>query len=332
MAFLLRLLSCESSLDVQIVLLAFQTVFWCLCRRFLVRTVIRPFIKRHPMSQQYGELCQRTLGSFDVHMSFEQAYDTGLLIVAASFQNVVGGALTLPAFLGFRGGLVATLARHGALCELGEEMQDGLRHIWEVTFGGKEGRARNPPVLLVLALLHHMAGMCFVIPMNLYYPENYSYFKMVFMLQGAAGSALLAQQMGFLLDVRTISGMRYMRWMTAGIAVISLYTRGFGYLFASVELFNDLRPTSSTWFLTVGVFAATCMATFNLLIVKDAVLRARKFCFMPIRKEHPELEIVRPEVVQAEGSGTLLTQRRQQSSPEAMGVKESESMPSGLEQ
>merc|ERR1712196_613017 len=116
-------------------------------------------------------------------------------------QHIIGGLLCLPVLVGWGSpALGYTLGRWGALCEAGWELQDGLVRIVQVNCGGEKGKELNPVPLRILMTVHHVMGLSLVVPMNIYFSENYWYIYLVCLLQLAAAVAMLGQNYGFLLD------------------------------------------------------------------------------------------------------------------------------------
>jgi hypothetical protein len=68
--------------------------------------------------------------------------------------HATSGLLCLPAVFGMFGlgspAVAVTLAGHGALCEVGWELQDVVTRACQVIFGGPSGKAKNPLPLLII--------------------------------------------------------------------------------------------------------------------------------------------------------------------------------------
>merc|ERR1739848_645192 len=56
------------------------------------------------------------------------------------------------------------MANHGALCEIGTEVQDVLLRIYELSFGGEKGRKKTPISLWIATIAHHSVACCLVLP------------------------------------------------------------------------------------------------------------------------------------------------------------------------
>lgn len=272
--------SCAPSLPVQLALLVVQALFWRAVIPLLGRRVFRPLVDAHPRSRQWVELVQATLlKSYGIRLNFGQAYAAGVEFMGVLCQHAVGGLLCLPAVaLGTGSGRAAwaALARHGALCEAGWELQDSVEKVRIALLGDEEVRARNPPLLLALAALHHLMSLSLVIPMNLYYEDNYWYFRLVGMLQGASAVASGAQLWGFFLDVRTRSGLWGMRVLTGISLAVTLHSRLVAYWFVIIQLLIEFRKTSRTFF-TVGAIMSAIMGLLNILFIVEGAHKFWKF-------------------------------------------------------
>ena len=76
------------------------------------------------------------------------------------------GCLCVPSLLFGPGGWRSTLACLGALCEVGYEAQDLLlRVVWATTGTHKHD---NPPVLMILMILHHSMATSSAVPFALH--------------------------------------------------------------------------------------------------------------------------------------------------------------------
>ena len=95
----------------------------------------------------------------------EEAFDFACLFLGIIAQHATGGALCAPALFGVGNAAVAvTLANHGALCEVGWELQDVATRAYQVLFGGASGKAKNPLPLLIIIAIHHSMGLAMAIP------------------------------------------------------------------------------------------------------------------------------------------------------------------------
>ena len=195
---LAALVDCAPRIEVQLVILALQAVFWFVFIKLATKYVVLPIMSAHPKRDQFAHLNQMTFEhGYGIHFDDEQAFFFGCIFIAILAQHGLGGALCLPSVLGFTAPIagvpIASIACWGALCETGWEVQDGLERIYQLTFEGKEGKAKNPPALCILMCFHHAMGLSMVIPMNLKYRDNRYYHELVFLLEFAAFIAMSLQ-------------------------------------------------------------------------------------------------------------------------------------------
>lgn len=282
-----NLFACAPTWPVQLSLLALQSTIWFFFVPAFATKVAKPYVDAHPMSEQWGQL-NKVLWKegYFCDFSLEKAREFGCLLIAIICQHLFGGILCLPAVMarGAPSSLAASLARHGALCEAGWECQDGLYRVYQVIRGGKDNRGSNPPALLTLLSVHHAMGLSMVLPMNVYYSDNYLYFHLVFILQVAAGVALLTQQWGFTLDTTTAVGLGKMK---VGVTVTFLtlwYTRVLAFVPDCYMLLSDFWGSSSAFFVG-GCIATVLMALLNVLLVGDATVKFKKFVAMRVEEE-----------------------------------------------
>jgi hypothetical protein len=201
---------------------------------------------------------------------------------AIMVQHMVGGAMCLPSTLGFTGKTVWALACHGALFEAGWEFQDLASRFVQIVFGGKEGKAKNPPPLLIIVCIHHAMGLCMTIPMNIYFYDNTSYHEFVFLLQFAGFVALALTNYGYTLDIATADGLKRMKIVVSVTWVVMTYTRVVRYCMVGYSLFQALRAPGShpAQLVYMGSFVLGLMGIFNTLMVLDVTGKFTKFIKM----------------------------------------------------
>ena len=128
-------------------------------------------------------MCRTSFGSWQAFFvdfkTTEEAFDFACLFVGIITQHAIGGALCCASVFNLASvSLATTLAGHGAMCEVGWELQDVVVRAYQLVFGGSGGKAKNPTPLLVILAIHHSMGLGMAIPMNLsfasepYYHES----------------------------------------------------------------------------------------------------------------------------------------------------------------
>jgi hypothetical protein len=177
------------------------------------------------------------------------------------------------------------LARHGALCEVGWEIQDVGVRLWEMTFGGELGRKKNPTPLLIMFAMHHSAALSLVLPLNVHYPENTYYHEGVFLLQGAAFAANMFSQYGYTLDVKTRSGLRQMQATITASSAIMWWSRAIRYSYVWGSLLRQFYRDGDWTVLKLCAIPVLSMSLFNLAILGDAAAKFVKFASMEMPDE-----------------------------------------------
>lgn len=277
----------EADISTQIVLMLAWAITWYLSLDMVAKRYIEPFVRSRPWKDQWLEHCRKMFkeGFFIEFKTMDEVMDLACLMAACTFAHLVGAALCLPSVLGCRGPVAAALACHGALCEAGFDLQDFLERMHAVTFGGKKGRDRNPTPILILATCHHSLSLSMVLPMNMLYASNVYYHELVFLLQGAAFFALVAQYYGFTLDVATASGLRQMQGCTGLAFLLMLWTRVYRYCVIAVNLLFLLRADGNSTLAAIGGATLGTMGLFNLLIAADCIKKFKKFAGMRVTSD-----------------------------------------------
>lgn len=275
---MLRLLQAEPGPAAQLKLVLIYGTLWHIAIDRLAKKVFQPWISKRPWRDQWLQLTARAFENFGIKLDSEQqAFEAGCEYLAILCQHAVGGALCVPSVIGFRSVGALAMARHGALCEAGWEFQDLAFRLWQVTFGGEEGRAKNPKATLFICIAHHALGLSLVVPFNIAYGSNPHYHEMVFLLQGAAFAAMAAQNYGFALDVKTARGLRQMRVISVFVLVIMLWSRLFRFLHLARTCLSLLYSDGNIGILFAAGPSLCLMGLFNILMVADAVQKVSKY-------------------------------------------------------
>lgn len=184
-------------------------------------------------------------------------------------QHFVGGFLCMPAVfgLGVPRAVALAMARHGALVELGWELQDTAERLYE-RFFAEDGEALQPNGLFFFLMMHHGMQWALVIPMNLYYSELSGYHELIFMLEGAAGFALLVQFYSYTLDMTKRSELRWMIILNAFNFTVMLYSRLIHYWWSVYKCLRHFYLEESYAVLAIGVICSCLLMPYiaiNLL-------------------------------------------------------------------
>lgn len=169
----------------------------------------------------------------------------------------------MPAVFGLGVPREAALAmvRHGALVELGWELQDTAERLYERCFH-PQGAALQPTALFKFMMMHHAMQWSLVIPMNLYYSELSGYHELVLMLQGAAGAAILVQFYGYTLDTTQRAELRQMIILSAVGFGIMVYTRLMHYWWSVWKCLSHFYAEGSFVVLAVAVACSVFLMPF----------------------------------------------------------------------
>eukprot|EP00441_Pelagodinium_beii_P021790 CAMPEP_0197662766 /NCGR_PEP_ID=MMETSP1338-20131121/54660_1 /TAXON_ID=43686 ORGANISM="Pelagodinium beii, Strain RCC1491" /NCGR_SAMPLE_ID=MMETSP1338 /ASSEMBLY_ACC=CAM_ASM_000754 /LENGTH=248 /DNA_ID=CAMNT_0043240757 /DNA_START=237 /DNA_END=983 /DNA_ORIENTATION=+ len=169
-------------------------------------------------------------------------------------QHLLGGMLCVPAVFGcgVSQKTAICLVRHGALIELGWEIQDTALRLWD-RYTTLEGAKRNPWAMLKLMLIHHALQWTLVIPMNLHYSHLSGYHELVFMLEGAAGFAGVAGFYGYTCDTSKRPELRTLIICNACNLVIMVYTRFVHYWWSAFKCLLHFWQVGAYLELTAGV-------------------------------------------------------------------------------
>merc|ERR1712039_114114 len=125
-----------------------------------------------------------------------------------------------------------------------------------------------------------MGGLSMVIPMNMMYGDNRYYHELVLLLQGAAFVALVCQNYGYTLDVKSASGLKKMKVSVTVTLVTMLWSRLFRYVFIGYSLVATFVADGSLALTLCGSSVLILMGLVNCLFVRDAFGKFFKFMKM----------------------------------------------------
>ncbi len=266
-------------MEVQSVLVAAHALFWYLAIPWLAQHVARPWMDRQPFRQQWAAQWRQRLASANgVELDADYAYSFSLEKLGVALQHGLGALLQVPVLLGLGSAEVGTaLACHGALTEVGWELQDLMCRLHGHYLGGAVGRSRNPAALVRYTILHHALGLTLVVPLNCYL-RGQPFFQLgVFALMGNASFSLMLQSASFALDVKTARGLAKMKFLSLLVLATMLVMRG--YMFAlvmriAVPVVWAAAPLPAFCF---AFAAATAMAYINFIMIRDATRKVAKY-------------------------------------------------------
>jgi len=276
------LLLCEPRLETQLALLVIHALFWNQWIVLSSKRIFEPWIDSKPWKDRWVQINRRTFkNSFFVEFKSEaEVFTFACAFIGILIQHAVGGFLCIPSAMGYVGAVVWAMAGHGALCEAGWELQDLAVRAWQLSFGGEDGKAKNPVALVIIMCIHHAMGLCMIIPMNIYHFSNASYHEFVFLLQFAAAVAMSAGNYGSTLDIETASGLFQMKISCTVTLLVMTYSRVVRYAMVGYSLASSLYEDDSPMMFCTGCLVLGLMGIMNTLMFVDAIGKFAKFMAM----------------------------------------------------
>jgi len=273
------LLSCAPTLSTQLTLMVIQAVWWAVVIP-VIAGLFAVWVKKQPWCEQWTALNKATFKKafFVDFKTTEEAFDFACLFVGIITQHAIGGALCCASVFNLASvSLATTLAGHGAMCEVGWELQDVVVRAYQLVFGGSGGKAKNPTPLLVILAIHHSMGLGMAIPMNLSFASEPYYHEMVFLLQFAAAFALMTQNYGYTLDTKTASGLLRMKMAVTLTLIVMIYSRVLRFAYCGYQLLCIAYASGNTHLFFGGSIVVVLMSLLNILFVSDAAGKFSKF-------------------------------------------------------
>lgn len=274
-----RLLWCEPSLSVQLLETALLGAMFCMVMPASARHLAQKF-KARPWYDRAAALMRDSMGKM-MKMDVTDAILDKMMgqMVPLLTQHFVGGMLCAPAIfgLGVPHAAAMAMARHGALVELGWELQDTAERVYERFFTA-DGAKTQPGGLFFFFIVHHAMQWTLVIPMNLYYSELSGYHELVFMLEGAAGFAGAAGFYGLTLDISKRSELRRMVILNAFGLCVMVYTRLVHYWWSVYKCLRHFYFEESYVVLAAGVICSCLLMPYiAVMVVPEQWSKLKKF-------------------------------------------------------
>lgn len=193
-------------------------------------------------------------------------------------QHAVGALLCVPSLLASSPSPVASaLACHGALAEVGWEIQDTLVRAKQIVCDGKAGRKHNPVKMVVFLLMHHVLAQCLVLPMNVCYHDCRLYHEAVFVLQGVAVVSLVCQHFGYTCNSDDYAELLQLRVATAASLIIMFWSRIIHSTYLWYAMLTMIHADERMLLFKVAVIPIISMTLFNFMMVADCFSKFRKF-------------------------------------------------------
>jgi hypothetical protein len=270
-------------LEVQLALAGMQAVLWYV----MLFCFLPPYISRAINSMKSRERfldnsarSYKKMFMLDFNGDRERLFEFTVLFQGILFQHLVGGLLCLPSVLGcswVSPSMASALACHGALCEVGWEIQDFLVRLKELVFDGEAGRKKNPAPFMAVLVLHHTVAQCLVLPLNLHYRDNIYYHEAVLLLQAATVVAMICQTYGFTLDISRPSERGQMMVVVTVSFLAALWARVLRYAHIWYVLLTTFVADGNFFVLKMALVPLVTFSLFNVLVVADFYNKFAKF-------------------------------------------------------
>lgn len=279
---------CRPTIGVQLALVGVQWVLWSVFIPLAV-PLIEARIKRQPWGSALVAHYREANRKVYIHYpDAESALREAARLMAVVPQHVIGGLLCVPAVypsiaaaLGIERARAVSLAMHGALSEVGWEVQDCLMRGRELLFSPR-ARAPSPLAWTAVLAMHHSVGLVLVLPMNLAFGDEPAYHELVLLLQGASALGVVATFYVMALDTTRPAQLRQMQVVATGILLLFLYARCGRYTQLAFELRRVvIRAGAGPRLLIPAHVGMGALGLVNVGIAYGAFGRFTKYVLMP---------------------------------------------------
>ncbi|GAB5356313.1 hypothetical protein AAMO2058_000280100 [Amorphochlora amoebiformis] len=298
--------SIAPKLYVQIIVAIITAGIWKIVLTYLEQKFLSYICEKPWFKATIKRDMKRVKEAIGVHVDFDsQKYNFANFTMVA-VQHSIGGLICIPAVMGITGnGLGSCLVRLSALSEVGWEVADTITRVY-VRVTHPKGRMLQPDGVLLFFGFHHVMGMSMVIPMNLYYSHNFSYWMLVFVMQGVSGIALMMAQYTQTLDVSKPDELLQMQVLSIVMGIFISYCRVYLFLTYCWKLLVSFYMDSTVTFIIGGIFSSVLMSVVNLIFVVDAYRRIMKFITFSLKPKKDLSQLRRASRLMAHG---LITSR-----------------------
>mmetsp|Transcript_913 Transcript_913/g.1312 ORF Transcript_913/g.1312 Transcript_913/m.1312 type:complete len:349 (-) Transcript_913:98-1144(-) len=180
-------------------------------------------------------------------------------------QHFIGGALCLPAVLGYTDSWAANLACLGVLSEMGWEMSD-MADIVITRSTAIDGKERVPDTLVMIMSIHHSMTLTLGLPLVMKYRQLRTLHLLTFNLQWAAALAISANEYCKTLDLKNQKQLWTFRIVNGICFGIMAWMRGIYWLFLCGKLHMRLYEDEEYTMMCVGVVIYTLITGFNVML------------------------------------------------------------------
>ena len=112
------------------------------------------------------------------------------------------------------------------------------------------GHDAEPTPYLIFIILHHTCGWT-CIPFNIYYPDYYYYWNIVFTMEFVATYGDLISEYKYFLDLKTRSGKFKMKVLVISTFFIVFWGRGINYTWNSYHILKHFYETGMIIYLFI---------------------------------------------------------------------------------
>eukprot|EP01052_Picozoa_sp_SAG31_P025506 SAG31_NODE_2239_length_6115_cov_2.178191_3_plen_280_part_00 len=206
-------------------------------------------------------------------------------IYILSLHHSLSGALLLPVLIyGWTGcsGTGRTMFLLGTLCDIGWESYDIFLKTFQAFFAKPAGCTSQcgplPVAMWVIAcIFHHPMALAFVIPMNIYFPDQRFYAILAFDLLLAAGIMLITGNLKMYLDVDKKNSLCLFKFVVIFQLVVIVVTRFivfFPCLWIGLKFFHH---QGKRVFFVGGIIVSVGMSLLNLVFLSDCIAQCKKW-------------------------------------------------------
>ena len=180
-------------------------------------------------------------------------------------QHFIGGALCLPAVLGYNQPWACSLACLGVLSEMGWEMSD-MADIVITRSTAIDGKERIPDTLVMIMTIHHSMTLTLGLPLVMKYRNLRELHLLTFNLQWAAALAIGANEYCKTLDLNDMRQLWTFRIMNGICFGIMAWMRGVYWLYLCFQLHTRLYDDGEYTMFCVGIVITILITGFNFLL------------------------------------------------------------------
>ena len=180
-------------------------------------------------------------------------------------QHFVGGALCIPAVLGYTESWATSLACLGILSEMGWELSD-ITDIFVTRSMAVDGKERIPNTLMYIMCVHHSMTLTLGLPLVLKYRELRELHLLTFNLQWAAAIAIGMNEYTKCLDLTKSRQLLTFRILNGIGFVIMAWMRGLHWLFLCGRLMTIFYNDDEWTFMVLGSVIIVLITAFNFLL------------------------------------------------------------------